>query len=187
MMGFVFAGGKRDGSVIRAIQTGMAPSPFGEISGAKTPRLMRLVAILRQAGFNAETSTDISDWLATHATLVASIANLTIKYGCDTHSLARCAPDLGLLVDAMRETLDVLRACGRRIIPPRMVLIKIIPRFLLVALLRLLFASKKGEIGIAWHCSQAPDEMRHLGTELEVLVEKSGLPAPAIRKVLAPD
>ena len=44
MMGFVFAGGKRDGSVIRAI-SGIGGSwistPFGEIDGRITPRLTR--------------------------------------------------------------------------------------------------------------------------------------------------
>jgi len=48
-----------------------------------------------------------------------------------------------------------------------------------------LFSSKLGEVGGVYHVSQAPDEMHYLAQELEVLVEKSGLPLPAIRKVLS--
>jgi 2-dehydropantoate 2-reductase len=187
MLGFVFAGGKRDGSVIRAIRgVGWIATPFGEIDGRITPRLTRLVRILCQAGLQSKTSTDISDYLATHAALVAPLAHLLIKHGCDTHALARSTGDLRLLVDALRETLDVLRATGFKVIPSSTNLVRIIPSFVLVAALRRLLSTKFAEVGAGWHCSQAPDEMHQLGIELMTLVEKSSLPDPAIRKLFAP-
>jgi ketopantoate reductase len=188
MLGFVFGAGKLDGSVIHAISgvAGIA-TPFGEIDGRITPRLTRLVGILCQAGLKSKTSTDISDHLATHAALVAPFARLLIKHGCDTYVLARSTADLRLLVDALRETLDVLRATGFKIIPSGTNIFRIIPRFLLVAALRPLLSTKFAEVGAGWHCSQAPDEMRQLGIELMALVEKSSLPVPAIRKLFAPD
>jgi 2-dehydropantoate 2-reductase len=188
MLGFVFGGGKRDGSVIRAITglRGMA-TPFGEIDGSITPRLTRLVGILCQAGLKSKTSTDISNYLATHAALVAPFAHLLIKHGCDTYALARSKADLRLIVDALRETLDVLRANGFKIIPSSTNIVRIIPRFVLVAALRPFLSTKFAEVGAGWHCSQAPDEIRQLGIELMALVEKSRLPAPAIRKLFAPD
>ena len=188
MLGFVFGAGKRDGSVIRAIR-GLAwiATPYGEINGRITPRLTRLVGILCQAGLKSRTSTNISDELATHAALVAPFAHLLIQHGCDTYALARSTADLGLLVDALRETLDVLRATGFKIIPSSTNIVRIIPRFVLVAALRTLLSTKFAEVGAGWHCSQAPDEMYQLGVELMALVEKSGLPAPAIRKLFAAD
>ncbi|HMD86002.1 MAG TPA: 2-dehydropantoate 2-reductase N-terminal domain-containing protein [Terriglobia bacterium] len=190
MMGFVFAGGKRDGDVIRAI-SGMGgskiSSPFGEIDGRITPRLTRLIGILRHAGLSAKPSTDITDYLATHAALVAPIGALIIKHGCDTYALSRSTADLRLLVDAWRETLTVLRATGFRISPPATNLIRIIPRFVLVAAMRKLFSTKFAEVGAGWHCSQAPDEMRQLAMELRALANQAGLPVPAIRKVLGQD
>ena len=190
MLGFVFGAGKREGSVIRAI-SGVGGSriatPFGEIDGRITPRLTRLVGILCQAGLKSKTSTNISDYLATHAALVAPFAHLLIKHGCDTYALARSTADLRLLVDALREVLDVLRATGFKIIPSSANLVGIIPRFVLVAVLRPLLSTKFAEVGAGWHCSQAPDEMRQLGMEPMALVEKSSLPVPAIRKLFAPD
>jgi 2-dehydropantoate 2-reductase len=189
MLGFVFGAGKRDGSVIRAI-SGLGGSaiatPFGEMDGRITPRLTRLIGILCHAGLNAKTSTEISDYLATHAALVAPFGRLLARQGCDTYALARSPADLRLLVDAMRETLEVLRADGVKIIPAQNNLIKTIPRFVWVMAMRIFLATKFAEVGGAYHCSQAPDEMHQLGVELMALVDKSGLPAPALRKVFAP-
>ncbi len=188
MLGFVFGAGKRDGSVIRAI-SGIAwmTTPFGEIDGRITPRLTRLVGILCQAGLKSKTSTDISDYLVTHAAFVAPVAHLLIQHGCDTYSLARSTDDLKLLVDALREIPDVLRANGFKITPPGTNLVRIIPRFVLVAALRRLLSTQFAEVGAGWHCSQAPDEMRQLGIELMALVAKSSLPVPAIRRLFAPE
>jgi 2-dehydropantoate 2-reductase len=187
MMGFVFGAGKRDGSVIRAISGiggGWISSPFGEIDGRITPRLKRLIGILCRAGLSSKASTDIGNYLATHAALVAPVGALIIKHGCDTYALGRSAADLKLLVDAQRETLTVLRATGIKIIPATTNIIRIIPRFVLVAALRLLFSTKFAEVGAGWHCSQAPDEMRQLAMELQARVDRAGLPVPALRKAI---
>jgi hypothetical protein len=53
-----------------------------------------------------------------------------------------------------------------------------------VASLRALLNSKLGEVGLAYHVSQAPDEVRQLALELQALVDRAGIPVPAIRKVL---
>ena len=185
MLGFVFGAGKRDGSVIRAIGGGgLLATPFGEIDGCVTPRLNRLINILRQAGFKAGVSTQITDYLATHAAMVAPFAHLLIQHGCDNYALAHSDTDVPLLVDAMREVIPVLRANGFSIVPPsQAVFFGAIPKFILVPIFRLFLATRIAEVGGAWHCTQAPDEMRQLGIELMALVDKSGLPVPALRKI----
>ena len=50
--------------------------------------------------------------------------------------------------------------------------------------MRALLNSKMGEVGLGYHVSQAPDEMIQLAQDLGVLVDRAGLPVPAIRKVL---
>jgi 2-dehydropantoate 2-reductase len=193
LLGFVFGAGKRDGSVIRAISfasTSLAgrlwPSPFGELDGTITPRLKRLVDIFRRAGFAAGISRNITDYLATHAALVAPLGGFAMQRGYDHLSLTRYTnADLGLLVDALREVLDVLPAVGVRITPSGSVVLKIIPRFLLVAVLRAVIPSKFMEVGSMYHISQAPDEIHQLCTELMALVEKSGLSVPELRSCLS--
>ena len=108
-----------------------------------------------------------------------------LKHGCDTYALARSQKDMRMLADAMRETLAVLRANGRRIVPHSAVLLDVLPRFVVTSFFRALLSSRFGEIGAGWHCSQAPDEIFHLSRELKDLVEQSSLPAPVLRQLLA--
>lgn len=184
MLGTVVAGGKRDGNIIRAITDAPLASPFGEIDGSSTPRLKRLVNILNSAGIKAEPSMNMIDHNMTHAVGVALIGKLIVKYHCDLHAMARSTEDLKLLVDARREAHQVMRALGHKIVPPSEDAIRFIPRFLQVAGMRALLNSKLGEVGLAYHVSQAPDEMLQLANELDTLVHQAGLPVPAIRKIL---
>ena len=138
MMGFVFAGGKREGNIIKAIIMKSVAVPFGEVNGEITPRLVRLIKILCQGGFKAEASTCILDFLMTHGAGVPLFGKLTIKYGCDTRALAKSTDDLKLLADAMHESFYVLEALGYRIVPKSQFLIKVLPRFIVVAFLRVL-------------------------------------------------
>ena len=185
MLGFVFAGGRREGSLIRAIRPRWQRTPFGEASGAITERLYGLVSILNRAGLRATAITNMADWLVTHAAIVAPVAMLILRHGCDTYALARSNEDMKILVEALRETLAVLRATGWRIVPQSAVLLDLLPRFVVMSLFRALLSSRFGEIGAGWHCSQAPDEMFQLARELRDLVEQSRLQAPVLRQLLA--
>jgi 2-dehydropantoate 2-reductase len=185
MLGTVIAGGKRDGAIIRAILLGSAASvPFGEVDGRLTPRLERLIQTLRAADIKAEASTEMVDHQMTHAAGVALIGTLVMKYDCDLHALARSREDMQLFVDARRETHQVLRALGHKIVPRSEQRLVSFPRFLQVAVMRWLLNTKFGEVGLAYHVSQAPDEMQQLAKELRLLVDQTGLPAPAIRQIL---
>ncbi len=187
MLGTVFAGGKRDGDIIRAFVSTSLALPFGEMDGTITPRLKRLVKTLCSAGLKAKTSTDMIDFQMTHAVGVALIGKLTMKYNCDLSALTRSEEDLKLFVDGRREAHQVLRALGHKIIPSSEDAIRIIPSFLQVAGMRMLLNSKLGEVGLAYHVSQAPDEVQQLANELSALVDQAGLPAPAIRQILGVD
>ncbi len=187
MLGFVFAGGKREGEVIRAIgpfDHSLMLTPFGEIDGKVTPRLKRLVELLNRAGLRSKVSTNIVDYLATHAAGVAAITPLAVKYRNDLKAAARSPGDLKLAAAAMRETIPVLKALGHKIVPASQQVLAITPVFVLAWLLRLFCNSKFGEVGAAWHAQQAPDELLALADDLRTAVMRSGVPAPAIRKVL---
>ena len=188
MMGSVYGAGKRDGSLIRAITLKSVAAPFGEtFGGAITPRLQRLAAIFRQAGFRMELSKNIVDFQMTHGVGVALIGQLTMKHGGDVRALARSKEDLLLFAAGRSEAHRALRALGHQVIPWSERATGVIPRFLQVVGLRALLNSRLGEVGLAWHVSQAPDEMQQLAMELQALVDQAGIPAPAIRKVLGQD
>ena len=154
------------------------------MDGTLTPRLKRLVKILRSAGIKATTSTNMIDIQITHAVGVALIGKLTMKYNCDLAALARSTEDLKLFVEGGRGAHRLLRALGHKIIPFAETASEFIPGFLQIAGWRAMLNSKLGEVGLAYHVSQAPDEMIQLANELRALVDRASLPVPAIRKVL---
>ena len=187
MFGFVFAGGKHEGEIIRAIgpfRRSLVRVPFGEIDGTVTPRLERLVKLLNQADLRAQASAHVVDYLATHASGVAALAPLVMKHGADLQALARSGDELKLAAAAMRETLPVLKALGHWIVPASHQILSVTPGFVLAFLLRWFCNSRIGEVGAAWHVQQAPDEMLALADDLRAAVTRSGVPAPALRKVL---
>jgi len=185
MLGFVFGAGRREGDIIHAISPKGLATPFGEIGAEKTERLMRLVAILRSAGLNARMETRMNDWLAVHAALVAPFAALLIRHDTDNYALAKSKEDVRALIEGMRETLAVLRALGHRVVPCSTNILRFMPRFLLVPIVRAFLSARIAEVGGAWHCSQAPDEMAELARELRSMVERSGQPAPTLRRILS--
>ena len=184
MMAGVFAAGKREGDLIHAMVFKSAGSPFGEIDGRMTPRLLRLAEIFHQAGFKVELSSNIVDFQMTHGVGVAIIASLAMKHGGRIRLLARSTEDLRLFVAARREGYQVLRALGHQILPKSEVAISKIPTFLQVPAMWMLLSSKFGMVGLEYHLSQAPDEMEQLVGEFTKLVDQAGIPVQAIRKVL---
>jgi hypothetical protein len=107
-----------------------------------------------------------------------------ILHHCDNRAMARSFSDLALLVKAWHETIKVLNAIGIKTAHDRMInIIRSTPKWILVLVLRVMLATRFAEVGGAWHCMQAPDEMHQLGVELMVLVDRSGLPAPALHKL----
>ncbi len=184
MMGSVFAGGRREDNIIRAIIIKSIAGAVGEINGAISPRLTRLVNILRSCGFKSASSTNIVDSIITHAAGLPAIALLTYKHNLDVGALIKSTGDLRLLVDATRESYTVIKTLGYKIIPGSTNIVYFIPRFIIIALLRILLKTKIFEVGGLYHLSQAPDEMNFIAGELKLLVKKSGLPVPALRKLL---
>ena len=184
LMGSVFAGGRRENNIIKAFIVKSIAGAVGEVDGTITPRLIRLKNILRQGGFKSTTSTNIVDALITHAAGLPVLALSVMKYKLNLRELTKSTEDLFLIVDATRESYSVIKALGYKIIPKSTNIIYIIPRFIQVVLLRILLKTRIVEVGGVYHVSQAPDEMRFLAEELKDLVKKSGLPVPAIRKVL---
>lgn len=79
--------------------------------------------------------------------------------------------DLYFLVDAIRESLAILPDVGLRITPLGMKVIMMLPRFILVAGLKSLIASRMGEISFWWDMSteSAPDEIMDLIAEFKTL------------------
>ena len=197
MLGFVFGAGQRQGEVLRAVRDIGGPlgavfggTPVGESDGSLSPRLERLVALLRGAGLDARPSSAVRDYLATHASVIVAAACAFVRSGGDKLALARSRKDLDLLVEALREICLVLPRSGLKIVPAKFAAIWLIPRWAMRALLRAFLRSRMWDLAAAdmagdWRHSQTLEEVRELARELEDLRSCSGLAAPALRELLA--
>jgi hypothetical protein len=197
MLGFVFGAGQRRGDVLRAVRDIGGPlgavfggTPMGERDGSLSPRLVRLVALLRGAGLDARPSSSVTDYLATHASIIVAGVCAFVRSGGDRLALARSRKDLDLLVEALREICLVLPRAGLKIVPPKFAAVWFLPRWAMRALLRAFLRSKMWDLAAAdmagdWRRSQTLEEARKLALELEDLRSRSGLAAPALRELLS--
>ncbi len=185
LLGFPGAGGARQGHAVRydILPGWLQATTIGELDGRRTPRLRAIAAALRGAGFPVEISPSMDAWLKTHASWVSPVANAHYMVGGSNYRLARTRDGVVLLVRAIREGFQVLRARGIAIAPARLKLFEWLPEPLLVASWRLVLATPFAETVMARHANAARDEMGALAAELRALAEGTGVGTPATARL----
>lgn len=182
LVGFPGAGGGRDGHVIQYVlaPSFIQPSTFGEIDGRVTPRLIRLVKALRAAGIPAVISRRMDAWQKTHVAWVSPLANALYMAGGSNYELAKRPEAVRLLIRAVREGFQVLKALGVPITPARLRFWGALPAPVLALILRRVFDTGFAEYIMARHANTARDEMQALAGEFKALADMAGIPTPAV-------
>jgi 2-dehydropantoate 2-reductase len=187
MFGFAGIGGQRIGGVVRFTAGEKGPQGrtyLGELDGAQSARLSRIVAALQDTPFPAEVSNDIDAWLKTHAALVLPLAGAIYLADGDVYRLAQTRDALVVALRAIRDAFAGLRRSGIPLTPPEMQAINFIPEPLLVAGAARLIGSPLGEVNMAGHANVARDEMQYLAYDLQNLLAASGSMTPALELAL---
>jgi 2-dehydropantoate 2-reductase len=179
VLGFPAAGGVRKGHAIRYVASS-APITLGELNGQTSPRLEQIEAAFQDAGVPAKVCENMDAWLKTHVALVSPIANALYMVGGDNHRLARTRDGIVLLIRAVREGLQVLRALNIPITPSQFRILERLPEPLLVTVLGRRLNSESAELALAGHANAARDEMRQLADEFRALACTTNVPTPAI-------
>jgi 2-dehydropantoate 2-reductase len=182
VLGFPGAGGALNQHVItyRVLPMRAQSTPIGEIDGKVSQRLRALLPVLWEAGFPAVISRDVDAWLKTHVALVSPVANALYAAGGDSFRLARTRDALVLMVRAIREGFDVLRALGVPIEPRQYRLLAALPEPLWILLMQRRLATPDADLLLARHARHARDEMRELALEFRALARRTNVPTPAI-------
>ncbi|NIQ75442.1 MAG: hypothetical protein GWN67_12505 [Phycisphaerae bacterium] len=128
-------------------------------------------------------SPNMEAWLKTHVAEVSPVANALYLAGGDNYRLARTRDGLVLMVRAIREGYQVLRALGVPITPANHKVFDWIPEPILVALMRRLLNTKTAEIEIAGHANAARDEMKQIADEFRALARTTSVPTPAMDRL----
>jgi 2-dehydropantoate 2-reductase len=185
LLGFVGAGGIREGHLVRYViesERGQ-PTTFGELDGRTTPRLEQVVAAFKGAGFPVAICANMDAWLKTHVAEISPTANAVYLAGGDNYRLARTRDGVVLMIRAIREGYKVLQALGIPITPSNHKIVNWIPEPLLVPLVRKMLANKDVELKATGHANAARHEMKQIADEFRTLARKTSVPTPAMDRL----
>jgi 2-dehydropantoate 2-reductase len=136
LLGFFTAGGTMDGDVVRyraaTLMTRLLPMSVGEPGGRTTPRLDRIVRVLRAAGIKAKAEPRMAAWLRTHAAFEVPLGQAVHAAG----GPAALAADPGAVRAMLRLIRRNLAALPAPPVPRAFDVVRILPERLLVAVLR---------------------------------------------------
>ncbi|WP_329065035.1 ketopantoate reductase family protein [Streptomyces sp. NBC_01429] len=173
LLGFPATGGTMDGDVVRyrrsSFVTRRVAMPIGEPDGRTTPRLERIVETFRTAGINAKAQPRMAAWLRTHAAFEVPLGQAVHAAGGPV-ALADDPDAVRGMLHLMRQNLAALETPP---VPRAFTALRVLPRGLLVALLRRFLKSPT-----AVH-SGLNDSSPATAAELDRLAEQLRTPAGA--------
>ena len=136
LLGFPTSGGTMDGDVVRyraaSLMTRRVPMPIGEPDGRTTPRLDRIVRVLRTAGINAKAEPRMDAWLKTHAAFTVPLGQAVNAAGGPV-ALADDPDAVRGMIRLMRQNLAAMPTPP---VPRGFAAVRTLPEGLLVAVLR---------------------------------------------------
>jgi len=136
LLGFPAQGGTMDGDVVRRRVPGplirRIPMLIGEADGRTTPRVERIVGVLRTAGIAAKAEPRMDAWLATHAAFEVPLGRAVHAAG-GPEALARDPAAVRAMLHQLRRQLADLPT---PIVPRGFAALRTLPEWLLVPVLR---------------------------------------------------
>jgi 2-dehydropantoate 2-reductase len=179
-------GGLSDNTVTYTIANRLIqPTTLGETDGSITPRLRRVAAALRGAGFPVAVEGNMEAWQKTHVCWILPLAAALYMAGTSPASLAGRSDILRLMLRSIRECFAALHAIGVPVTPSKLRVFELMPGRLMLKALSFGMARADMEFLAALHVRNAPGEMRLLADGLMELVRGAGVKAPALEAILA--
>ena len=181
LLGFPGAAGiPRDGAIRFVITSKREqPTTIGELDGARTERIEAIAKVLDGAGFPVSICPAMDAWLKTHVAKILPTGGALFYAGGRTEQLASNHEALRLMVRAIREGLEVLRANGIPITPSNHSVLLWLPESLIVFIMKRLFRGETVAIKIG-HAEHARNELQRLAEEFRALNAATRLPTPAM-------
>jgi 2-dehydropantoate 2-reductase len=184
MLGFPGAGGTRDGHVVRYAMITQQPTMLGEPGGKRTPRLRKVVEAFRSSGLKTRTARDMDAWLKAHAFFVTAISGAIYLAGGDARRLSEDDAALRLMIKGVSEGFAAVRALQRTVTPFALrVLFTWLPHAFAVHYWRRFFAAEMADYVFGRHARAASTEMREVANDCRILLEKTGIEAPALHRL----
>ena len=158
------------------------PTTIGEVDGGRSERIAAIARALEGAGFPASICANMDAWLKTHVAKILPTAGALFYAGGHAAQLATNHEALRLMVRAIREGLEVLRANDIPITPSNHRVLQWLPESLIVFIMKRMFRGETMSIKVG-HAEHAHRELRLLAQEFRALNAATRLPTPAIDRL----
>jgi 2-dehydropantoate 2-reductase len=163
MIGFPSAGGvRKNGEVHYFIGKWVAKlfqsTTFGELDGARTERLMRLVKVFKHAEFQPSVTKAPDAWQKTHVAVILPVVKALYRYHSNNYELSKSYKTLKYAILGTRELFRVLKSINVQI-EPKKLNFYYLPAFLIVFVCMLVMKTKIAEFAMAQHTLVAKEEM----------------------------
>ncbi len=184
LLGFPGAAAIPHNGAIRYVITSRReqPTTIGELDGGRSERIVAIANALEEAGFPAAICANMDAWLKTHVAKILPTAGALFYVGGHAEQLASNPEALRLMVRAMREGLEVLRANDIPITPSNHRVLQWLPESLIVFLMKRMFSGETIAIKIG-HAEHAHRELQLLAQEFRALNAATRLPTPAMDRL----
>ena len=185
LLGFPGAAGIPQDGAIRYVITSRQeqPTTIGELDGEHSERIASIASALEGAGFPASICTDMDAWLKTHVAKMLATAGALFYAGGQAEQLATNHEALRLMVRAILEGFEVLRANDIPITPANHRVLNWLPESLIVFLMKRMFSGETMAIKVG-HAEHAHREMQLLAEEFRSLNTSTRVPMPAMDRLL---
>ncbi|UCH29713.1 MAG: ketopantoate reductase family protein [Myxococcales bacterium] len=181
LFGFPGAAGVPHEGAVRYIITSAReqPTTLGELDGSKSKRILAIASALGAAGFPVSVSTNIDAWLKTHVAKILPMVCALFQAGGRPEQLAADDEALRLMLRAIREGFQVLRANGVPITPRNHRVFEWLPGWLMLFVTRRMISGEAAATKLG-HAEHGRAEWLLLADELRELIVKAGIPTPSI-------
>ncbi|MEP5763897.1 MAG: 2-dehydropantoate 2-reductase N-terminal domain-containing protein [Halieaceae bacterium] len=185
LLGFPGAAGIPHDGAIRYIITSRReqPTTIGELDGGRSERIAAIAELFEGAGFPAEICSNMDAWLKTHVAKILPTVGAFLYAGGKVEQLATHREALRLMVRAMREGFQVLRANGIPITPSNHRVLLWLPEWLLVFIMKRVFSGETVAIKVG-HAEHEQREFALLAEEFRALNAVTQLPTPAMDRLV---
>jgi 2-dehydropantoate 2-reductase len=181
LLGFPGAAAIPHDGVIRYVVTSRReqPTTIGELDGSRSERIAAIAAMFEAAGFPASICASMDAWLKTHAAKILPTGGALFFAGHQPEEIAANDEAIRLMVRAMREGFEVLRANQVPITPSNHRVLLWLPLPIIEFLMKRMFGSATMAIKIG-HAQHAYREFELLAEEFRALNATTQIPTPAM-------
>lgn len=184
LLGFPGAAAIPHDGAIRYVITSRSerPTTIGELDGRRSERIEAIASALEGAGFPASICGNMDAWLKTHVAKILPTGGALFFAGGHAEQLATNQEAIQLMVRAIREGLEILRANDIPITPSNHRLLQWLPERLIVVIMKRMFSGETMAIKLG-HAEHALVEFQMLAQEFRVLNAATRLPTPAMDRL----